>query len=56
VVRLRFERDLTQQQIGEHVGISQMQVSRILRRCLARLREGAGRGEPLELEREPALR
>jgi RNA polymerase sigma-B factor len=42
VVRLRFERDLTQKEIGMHVGISQMQVSRILRRCLARMRECAG--------------
>jgi RNA polymerase sigma-B factor len=42
VVRLRFERDLTQKEIGKHVGISQMQVSRILRRCLARMRECAG--------------
>jgi RNA polymerase sigma-B factor len=41
VLRLRFEGDLTQQQIGKHVGISQMQVSRILRRCIARLRERA---------------
>jgi RNA polymerase sigma-B factor len=42
VVRLRFERDLTQREIGRHVGISQMQVSRILRRCLARMGECAG--------------
>ena len=57
VVRLRFERDMTQQEIGEHVGLSQMQVSRILRRCVARLREcarrpraggGAGRGFALD--------
>jgi RNA polymerase sigma-B factor len=48
VLRLRFERDLTQQQIGEHVGISQMQVSRILRRCVARLREHARTREPAE--------
>jgi RNA polymerase sigma-B factor len=41
VVRLRFERDLTQQEIGAHVGVSQMQVSRILRRCTARMRECA---------------
>jgi RNA polymerase sigma-B factor len=45
VVRLRFERDLTQQQIGDHVGISQMQVSRILRCCLGRLRACADAGE-----------
>src|SRR4051794_10097054 len=39
VVRLRFEHDLTQAKIAEKVGISQMQVSRILRRSLDRLRE-----------------
>ena len=44
VVRLRYERDLTQQQIGDHVGISQMQVSRILRRCVERLQACAGAG------------
>lgn len=41
IVRLRFERDLTQEQIGEQVGISQMQVSRVLRQSLVRMREGA---------------
>jgi RNA polymerase sigma-B factor len=45
VVRLRFERDLTQQEIGAHIGISQMQVSRILRRCLNRMSECARRPE-----------
>jgi RNA polymerase sigma-B factor len=39
VVRLRFEHDLTQMKIAEEVGMSQMQVSRILRRSLDRLRE-----------------
>jgi RNA polymerase sigma-B factor len=39
VVRLRFVHDLTQTMIAEEVGISQMQVSRILRRSLDRLRE-----------------
>jgi RNA polymerase sigma-B factor len=38
IVRLRFEDDLTQQQIADRVGVSQMQVSRILSRSLPRLR------------------
>jgi RNA polymerase sigma-B factor len=43
VLRLRFEDDLTQAQIGRLTGISQMQVSRILRTSLARLRAVAER-------------
>jgi RNA polymerase sigma-B factor len=39
VMRLRFEDDLTQEKIAEKIGISQMQVSRVLRRSLDRLRE-----------------
>lgn len=39
VVLLRFEHDLTQAEIGERIGVSQMQVSRILRTSLARLHE-----------------
>lgn len=38
VIRLRFDHDLTQAEIGERIGVSQMQVSRILRQSLARLR------------------
>ncbi|HEX6712187.1 MAG TPA: sigma-70 family RNA polymerase sigma factor [Thermoleophilaceae bacterium] len=41
VLNLRFTHDLTQLEIGERIGISQMQVSRILRQALARLREHA---------------
>jgi RNA polymerase sigma-B factor len=37
VVALRFEHDLTQAEIGERIGVSQMQVSRILRGAMARL-------------------
>jgi RNA polymerase sigma-B factor len=37
VVSLRFEHDLTQEQIGERIGVSQMQVSRVLRQALAKL-------------------
>jgi RNA polymerase sigma-B factor len=40
VLRLRFEDDLTQAQIGHRVGCSQMQVSRIIRSSLERI--GAG--------------
>jgi RNA polymerase sigma-B factor len=39
VLRLRFEEDLTQAEIGLRVGVSQMQVSRILRQAISRLRE-----------------
>ncbi len=39
VLRLRFVEDMTQSQIAERIGHSQMHVSRILRRALARLRD-----------------
>lgn len=39
VLRLRFVDDMTQTQIAERIGHSQMHVSRILRRALARIRE-----------------
>jgi RNA polymerase sigma-B factor len=41
VLRLRFVEDLTQSEIGERIGVSQMQVSRILRTALERSRETA---------------
>jgi len=37
VLVLRFEEDLTQEQIGRRVGVSQMQVSRIIRGAVAKL-------------------
>jgi RNA polymerase sigma-B factor len=40
VLRLRFADDLTQAEIGERIGVSQMQVSRLIRQALARLRAG----------------
>jgi RNA polymerase sigma-B factor len=40
VLRLRFGEDLTQAEIGERIGVSQMQVSRLIRQALARLRAG----------------
>jgi RNA polymerase sigma-B factor len=39
VLRLRFVEDMTQSQIAERIGHSQMHVSRILRRTLQRVRE-----------------
>jgi RNA polymerase sigma-B factor len=44
VLELRFEHDLTQYEIGERLGVSQMQVSRIMRRALHKLL-AAVRGE-----------
>ncbi|MGH2900756.1 MAG: SigB/SigF/SigG family RNA polymerase sigma factor [Solirubrobacteraceae bacterium] len=41
VLRLRFEQDMTQAEIGAVVGVSQMQVSRIIRTALQRLRDAA---------------
>lgn len=46
ILRLRFVDELTQSQIAVRVGVSQMQVSRILGRCLRRLRD--------HVEAEPA--
>ncbi len=40
IVRLRFVDELAQDEIAARVGISQMHVSRLLRRALARLRSG----------------
>jgi RNA polymerase sigma-B factor len=39
ILRLRFEEELTQEEIGQRVGLSQMHISRLLRRTLVRLRE-----------------
>jgi len=46
VLRLRFEEDLTQAEIGERIGVSQMQVSRIIRQSLSRLRAAAQQPDP----------
>jgi len=39
IMRLRFYDELTQSEIAERLGISQMHVSRLMRRCLDTLRE-----------------
>ena len=38
VLKLRFEEDLTQLEIAQRIGVSQMHVSRLIRRALKRLR------------------
>jgi RNA polymerase sigma-B factor len=48
ILRLRFEEDLTQSEIGHRVGLSQMHISRLLRQAVARLREAA------QVSEEPA--
>ena len=53
MLRMRFEEDMTQAEIGAAIGISQMQVSRILRQTIAKLREvaeeEAAQPEPADL-------
>ncbi|HEY1540560.1 MAG TPA: SigB/SigF/SigG family RNA polymerase sigma factor [Solirubrobacteraceae bacterium] len=41
VLRMRFEQDMTQAEIGAVIGVSQMQVSRVIRQALVRLRAAA---------------
>ena len=41
ILRPRFEQELTQCEIGERIGISQMQVSRLIRRSIAALQAAA---------------
>jgi RNA polymerase sigma-B factor len=41
VLRLRFVEDMTQAEIGERIGVSQMQISRLIRQSLSRLRAAA---------------
>jgi RNA polymerase sigma-B factor len=41
VLRLRFEEDLTEREIGQRIGVSQMQASRLIRDSIARLRTAA---------------
>jgi RNA polymerase sigma-B factor len=45
VLHLRFVEDMTQSQIADQIGHSQMHVSRILRRALARIRERVNQQE-----------
>jgi RNA polymerase sigma-B factor len=52
VLVLRFGEDMTQAEIGKRIGVSQMQVSRLIRQALIRLR--AGLAEPLPSDEPPS--
>jgi RNA polymerase sigma-B factor len=49
ILRLRFEDDLTQREIGERLGISQVKVSRLMRRSLDRVQAMAAADEERSL-------
>ena len=51
VLLLRFGEDMTQAELGERIGVSQMQVSRLIRQALIRLR--AGLAEPSSSDEPP---
>ena len=53
VLVLRFGEDMTQAEIGERIGVSQMQVSRLIRQALVRLRAGLAERPPPPEERSP---
>jgi RNA polymerase sigma-B factor len=55
VLWLRFEQDMTQQEIAERIGVSQMQISRILRQAIRKLHDHALHQELAVGAREPAL-
>jgi RNA polymerase sigma-B factor len=52
IVRLRFYEELSQSEIAERIGISQMHVSRLLRRTLVELRQGLDSGSARERSEE----
>ena len=56
ILHLRFFEGLTQSQIAQQVGISQMHVSRLIRRSLEKIREEIASEEAIETERKAASR
>lgn len=53
ILHLRFQEDMTQREIADRVGISQMHVSRLIRRALSRLRGSVAGRAPARRERGP---
>ena len=41
ILKLRFEEDLTQAEIGRQLGVSQMHVSRLIRQSIATLQDAS---------------
>ena len=56
ILHLRFFKGLTQSQIAQQVGISQMHVSRLIRRALEKIRDEIGTEEAEGGESEPRRR
>ena len=54
VLYLRFFEDRAQSEIAEQIGVSQMQISRILRRAIERLSELTLSGTPVAGDKGPA--
>jgi RNA polymerase sigma-B factor len=50
ILHMRFSEDMTQSQIAAEVGVSQMHISRLIRRSLSRLASTADGGAPVEGE------
>ena len=51
ILNMRFYEGLTQREIASRIGVTQMQVSRLLTRILAQLRQGVGElGSPAQDE------
>ncbi len=46
VLHLRFVEDLTQSEIAQRIGVSQMHVSRLIRRAITRLRDATEESPP----------
>jgi RNA polymerase sigma-B factor len=51
ILRLRFQDDRTQKEIGDLLGVSQMQISRIIRQTINQLRETANQHEQMAIQR-----